>query len=191
MRLFHIPGPPVRLETERFTLLAIPRLKAARISFPWSRIPEVVEPYGEAANQSFATWRKRLPYFDNRRRFCFAISPKAAATVIGLERVTVDRDRNASLAVIIGDRDWWGKGVVVETRAAVIDFCFDVLKCARITGLTSAANYPSVANYQMLGFQAEGVLRQHRVDPAGHGRLDMIVFGLLKDEWRARRKTKP
>jgi RimJ/RimL family protein N-acetyltransferase len=191
VRLLQIPGPTVRLETERFTLVTVPRFKAARLSFPWSRIPEVVVPFGEAANQSFATWRKRMPYFDNRRRFCFAISPKATRTVIGLDRIIVDRDRNASLAVIIGDRDWWGKGVVVETREAIIDFCFDVLKCARISSLTSAANYASVANYQMLGFKAEGVLRQHRVDPAGHGRLDMIAFGLLRDEWRARRKGSP
>jgi RimJ/RimL family protein N-acetyltransferase len=184
MPLFRPTGPSVTLETERFMLESLSRGKIARASFPWTRIPEVMTAYGEKPNPTFREWRHLTPRTDNRRRFCFAIRPRSSSEIIGFERVIVDRDRNGLLTVLIGDRSWWGKGVVAETRRAVIGFCFETLKCPRVVGAPTANNYPSIANYQALGFRAEGILRQQRINHAGAGRLDVIVFGLLAEEWQ-------
>lgn len=189
MGLFRLPGPAVTLETERFVLTGLSRLAAARASYGWTKIPEVMIPFGDPPNPSFRAWLHQFPHFDNRRRFFFAIRPRSSMEVIGFEKLVVDRERNGALSVMIGDRSWWGKGVVAEARRAVIDFCFETLQCPRVTGVTAANNYPSIANYQMLGFHVDGILRQQRINPGGPGRLDMIVYSLLAEEWRAGRSA--
>jgi RimJ/RimL family protein N-acetyltransferase len=180
------PGPAVRLETARFVLSTAGRWAGARISYPWTADPEIMAPLGQELEWTFRRWFRRFGRPDNRKSFCFLICPRASASVIGMERVVIDRHGNATLSVIIGDRSWWGKGVVAEARQAVIDYCFDKLGCARVVGQTIATNYPSIANYQILGFHADGVMRKIWRNATGDGRHDLIVFSLLAEEWRAR-----
>lgn len=188
MKLFSRKGKPVRLETERFVLTTTNRRDIARHSFPWTTDPEIMHPMGYGTKWTMRKWRRTYPRFNNRTRFCFAIRPKGSDTVIGYERITMDRHGNAILTVMIGDRGWWGKGTVQETRRAVIDFAFGTLGCARLAGYVLESNYPSIANYQMLGFQCEGVNRKLRRNLSGKGRLDMIIFSQLAEEWQALRE---
>jgi len=183
------PGQPVRLETERFLLRTLNRLQIVWYTYEWTFDPEVMNPYGlEAGIWTRRKWYRRYKKPNNRRRFYFGIWPKSSDKPIGLEVVDVDTRRVATLSVMIGDRCWWGRGVVQETRRAILAFVFDQLQCPRVCGMPSARNFPSIFNYQKLGFTCEGILRQHGIDPATKQRCDIIVYSMLRNEWLEKHK---
>jgi len=182
-----LPGPPVVFETERFVLRTLSRGEAARISHPWSDDPAVMENFElRVGGWTRRAWRRRTPRTNNRTRFAFGIIPRETGRIIGFETVNLTPSGVATLGVMIGDRDWWGRRVVVESRGAVLDFLFTKTACARAAGAVHARNLPSIANYLALGFQHEGTLRRQLLKSDG-SRADSLVFGILRDEWLARR----
>ena len=56
----------------------------------------------------------------------------------------------------------------------------------RVWGTPYGRNFASIYNYQRLGFQKEGVLRKGGRSVSG-GASDLVAFGILADEWRAKR----
>lgn len=183
------PGQPVRLETPRFTLRSITRLQAAWHSYQWTLDPEIMNSYGlEAGIWTRRSWYRRTRKPNNRRRFCLGVWPKGQSKPIGYETIDIAGRGVASLTVLIGDRSWWGKGVVQETRTAILDFIFNKAGCERVIGTPSVRNFPSIFNYQKLGFTCEATLRKHGVDPATKQRVDYFLFAMLRDEWMEKRK---
>ena len=58
-------------------------------------------------------------------------------------------------------RDEWGKGLMGEAAAAVIDHAFTVLKVHRIQAEIDPKNAPSIHLAETLGFVREGILREN------------------------------
>lgn len=190
IKLFRRSGPAIRLETERFVLKSLTRRELARISYPWTNDPAVMEPLElQAGVWTPRSWEKQLIKSNNRDKFSFGIEERRSGTMIGYETAQLSRTNVALLGVAIGDRDWWGKGVVVESRTAVLDFLFGVRECVRAWGIVYARNFPSISNYLMLGFQHEGTLRGQQLLPNAE-RGDAMVFGILREEWLNRRSPK-
>lgn len=191
IRLFRRAAPPIRLETERFILKSLTRRELARISYPWTNDPNVMEPLElTAGGWMFRSWEKQIIKSNNRDRFIFGIEERKSGTIIGYETAQISRTKIALLAVAIGDHDWWGQGVVLESRSAVLDFLFGETECVRAWGITFVRNFPSVSNYLALGFQHEGTLRGQFLLPDDK-RGDAIVFGILREEWLSRRSRGP
>jgi RimJ/RimL family protein N-acetyltransferase len=164
------------------------RLQAWRATYTWTFDTEVMHPLGAPAGTwTRYAWYKRFRRFNNRRKFFLAIHPKGSREMIGYEAFEVTSKGVAFLEVAIGNRDWWGRGVVQETRRAVIDFLFNEVGCHRVWGTPMARNFASILNSQALGFTHEGILRQHCFDHATRRPVDCVVFGLLREEWQARR----
>jgi len=112
------------------------------------------------------------------------IRSKAEERAVGFFLVFLDRaNALARTAVILGERDHWGRGVVLECRSALLDFLFERLGVHKVWGRVNTRNLPSVFNYKAQGFAVEGVLRRYAPDPEG-GRGDQYLFGLLRSEWR-------
>jgi len=88
---------------------------------------------------------------------------------------------------VIGDKEYWGKKVVLETRPVLIDHFFNERGIDKIVGQPLARNIPAIFNYKTEGWQLEGVLKSHRKSMADGKRLDQMQFAMLKDEWRAGR----
>ncbi|NSL55171.1 UDP-4-amino-4,6-dideoxy-N-acetyl-beta-L-altrosamine N-acetyltransferase [Uliginosibacterium aquaticum] len=66
---------------------------------------------------------------------------------------------------------------------AAIDWAFDSLGLHKIAAQVIADNPRSLAFHRKLGFQPEGILREHFHD--GQSYLDVHCFGLLRPEWQA------
>ncbi len=56
------------------------------------------------------------------------------------------------------------------------------MKVAKVYGRLHARNHASIFNYKAQGFTCEAILRRHEVGPDGE-RRDMLMFGLLREEW--------
>lgn len=183
------PGQAVSLQTESCLLRSMGPVDVDQRFVSWLADPEVVETLNLPARaRRPAELDGYMRRFDNKASFGLGVYGRETGLIIGFYAVYCDlRNALASTNVIIGDRSYWGRGVVVETRSAILDFLFDAVGMEKVIGNPFARNFPAVFNYKALGFTCEGVLRQHRRSHSG-GRIDQLMFGLLRDEWHARRE---
>lgn len=148
-----LPARPIRIETERFCMRTMSRREAARASFAWTETNEVMQALQlKAGGWKRRRWQRQFARFDNRKNFCFGIWTKSENRFIGYHLVRVTGGKVAFVGVVIGDARWWGEDVVVETRAALIDDLFENRGIHRVWGAPFARNFPSIYNYQRLGF---------------------------------------
>lgn len=173
------------LETERFYLKSLGRIEAMRLTLPWRTDPEILLNIRRSSRPMSAwEWFRSGPIPNNIYRFVWAIIPKETGKPIGVHTVGVGGGyRTASMLVVVGDRDWWGKGVVVEIRPRIINHVFDNSDVERFKGSVNGRNIPSIFNYKRLGFANAGTWhRQHR-DPVTGEYIDVVQFELLKENW--------
>ena len=184
------PGPSIRLETENYIVRSIEHSDVNEDYRDWTHDQEIMAGVNSSPTaMTIEDMHKYVDRFDNRNSFHFGIFDKNAGNkMIGFYVIYRDRRHNlAQTNVVIGNKDYWGKAAVLETRSAVLDFLFDVVKVGKIWGNPMVRNIRSVFNYKAQGFVAEGVLRRHRIDPDGK-RVDQVMFGLLPEDWAAQKK---
>jgi [ribosomal protein S5]-alanine N-acetyltransferase len=99
--------------------------------------------------------------------------------VTGLSELS-RRDRRATVGTWFG-REHWGTGANAESKALVTALAFGPLRLERLTAYTSVENPRSQAALERGGFSREGVLRAFHRHPSGVH--DVVVFGLLREEW--------
>ncbi len=182
----------IQLETERFVLRPIRAWSFAHATFHWTRDKEAFASM-TWKTEGWTRWRwfRQLRKVSRKRRLAHGIYPKGSDRPIGLHIVSLDgRCEQGTLAVLIGEREWWGETVVAECRKAIIDDCFGRLKLIRLTGFVNARNFASIYNYQRLGFAREGVMRSYFAAGGGR-RADQVVFGLLAEDWMKQVQSAP
>jgi [ribosomal protein S5]-alanine N-acetyltransferase len=96
------------------------------------------------------------------------------------------RHRHAELGYWIG-LEFWGRGYCTEAAEAVIRFGFERMNLVRIFARHFARNPASGHVMRKLGMTHEGCLRQHFERWGGFE--DAVCYGLLRDEWAARRQS--
>ena len=94
---------------------------------------------------------------------------------------TVDwRNRNAELGIVIGDKEFWGRGHGTDATRTLVRWAFHELNLERVWLRVFADNARAIRCYEKVGFRAEGRLRQ---DHYCEGRyFDTVVMGILRDE---------
>ena len=95
------------------------------------------------------------------------------------------RDRRAELGYWLG-ADAWGSGYATEAAGALIDFGFADLVLSRIYAHVLEGNAPSCRVLDKLGMINEGIRRQHV--RKGKKLLDVVLYGMLRDEWEQHRQ---
>lgn len=179
----------VILETQRFRLQSVNRLWLARRTRSWTDDPNIMLALNrKPGDLSLYKWWKKLPRANNRTKFLIGIFVKETGNFIGYETVKLDDGDIASLAVVIGDKTWWGKGVVVEVRQQLLQFLFDDVGCSKVWGTPNVRNFPAIFNYHRLGFTQEGIMRAHVLGLNGEARGDRAIFGMLRSEWVSRQQ---
>jgi RimJ/RimL family protein N-acetyltransferase len=178
-------GRPILLETERFALRSLKPSDASERWQNWAKDPEVMGPLNartrEMSREYLANYASS---FDNSNRYLIGIFEKAKGLHIGFFIVEVDHaHRVATFNVVVGDKTWWGKAVVNEARAALLDEFFDKRGIEKACGVPLTRNFPAVLNYKAQGWRHEGTLHGQRLSSADGSRLDQYQFGLLRDEW--------
>lgn len=91
--------------------------------------------------------------------------------------------RSAEFAIVIGEKDCWGKGFSVEAGRALVEHGFDALNLHRIYCGTPAENLPMRKLAAALGMREEGVRRQAFFKNGCY--LDIVEFGMLQSEFAA------
>jgi RimJ/RimL family protein N-acetyltransferase len=100
---------------------------------------------------------------------------------IGLHRIS-PKDRCAEFGISIGEKSHWGKGYGTEATRLIIDYGFNQLNLHRISSGAFAFNERSIRMQKAVGFQEEG--RQREIMFNNGEFHDLVLFGLLRDEWK-------
>lgn len=79
------------------------------------------------------------------------------------------------------DERYVGRGLMLKASKAMLDYAFKVYKVNRVEIRCAKSNQKSRAIPSKLGFVQEGIIREGEL--LGHGREDLIIYGILKREW--------
>lgn len=93
------------------------------------------------------------------------------------------KDRRAELGIVIGEKDYWGRGYGSDAMRVLLRVGFDELNLHRVELLVYDFNVRGVRAYEKLGFVEEG--RRRDVVWREGEYHDMILMSILEDEWRA------
>lgn len=173
------------LETERFELKSLGPIECLRLTAPWRRDPDMLRALFQSAEpRSLLDWIRVGPSPDNLRRFGWAIIPKGTSVPIGIHTVRFDGYRSANCMVGISDRNWWGRDVVIEVRARLINHIFATAEIDRFGGMTASYNAASIFNYRRLGFAHVGTEHRVRRDAVDGKVFDLLSFEMFREQWQ-------
>ena len=121
----------------------------------------------------------------NKCWFIIETDQEEAQGVIGIDAISsVNRDGVVALFV---DKAIRGSGAGIRAAALILDFAFRQLGLNRVTSYCRADNQRSRDVLRALDFQVEGTMRNAWfADGQFH---DVVVVGLLQQEWAAQRSS--
>jgi len=86
----------------------------------------------------------------------------------------------AELGIVIGDKNFWGRGVATEVITKLIEYAFDNLNIQRISAEVEEKNIPMVKVFEKVGFEQDGIFKQARIK--NRQRINVLHFGILKQK---------
>ena len=129
----------------------------------------------------------------------FGMSESANEKTFAIETLTENRfigalslngidwiNRHSGLGIMIGDKQYWGRGYGMDAMMVLMRLAFDKLNFHRLWLHVYDFNARAIASYERCGFKREGVLREHRNFRGAYH--DTIVMGILESEYRVREK---
>ncbi|MEA4890277.1 MAG: GNAT family protein [Clostridiaceae bacterium] len=120
---------------------------------------------------------------DGLENFIFAIRyDNQLAGLVNLDDLDWPNS-HAEIGIALTNKTLRGQGLAAEALSLLIDYSFNELGLHRLWARIIEDNAPSLRLFGKLGFQQEGLLRDH-VRRRGHYR-DMIQLSLLRQEWVA------
>lgn len=131
----------------------------------------------------------KLKEYVNERLFntdiaFFAICSNETKEHIGNVKIDFhDKNANVSeLGLLIGNKNYWGKGVGYEACRLAIDYGFNTMHLRKIYLAVYENNLNAKKLYEKLGFKLEGTLRKHVM--ANGVLCDKYLMGIFKDEFQ-------
>ena len=178
-----VVGP---LETERFVLKPMGLIETLRVTNSWRHDPEILAGILQSSKpRSLPHWLLSGPIPRSKNRYAFAIIPKGEQSPIGAHMVRLHGYRSAFGTVAVHDRSWWGKNVVVEVRARLMNHFFAHGGIERFYGVVDARNASSIFSYRRLGFEHVGTWHRQKQNPVTGDVIDFVNFELFRDKWMA------
>lgn len=120
----------------------------------------------------------------NKKCLFLAIRLKTSGKHIGnikLDKIN-DVHRSAEYGILMGEKNEWGKGYAQEASVALIDYGFATLQLRKIYLGVIDMNSAALRLYQKMGFQNEGVLKEHFFHKPSGIYLDEIRMALFNTQ---------
>lgn len=171
---------------ERVRLRAIEREDVPRF-LRWFNDPEVrqyLTMYRPLSRAEEERWVESLA--SRREDIVLAIEVRAGDQWVHIGNVGLHRidwkNRTATLGIVIGEREFWGKGYGTEAVRTMLRYAFGELGLNRVELETYSFNPRAIRCYEKAGFRREGIRRQALYR---NGKFhDVILMGILRDEFK-------
>lgn len=86
-----------------------------------------------------------------------------------------EHHKSADLGIVIGDKEYWGKGVATEVINTLVDHAFGNLNIERISAEVEEENLPMKKVLIKTGFEQDGLFKNARVKNGK--RINVLHFG--------------
>ncbi len=180
-------GVEQKLQSERFDYRSLQMADVTERYVAWLNDPEVnefleskyelqtlasVQAFVQHANEQEDTW-------------LFGIFERERGQHIGNIKFEYINRRHCrgDLGIVIGEKEYWGKGVATEAIETVIRFLIHELGVERISAGCFEMNHGSVRAFEKAGFYVEGVLQNNIL--YGDRRVNGILLGTSLEQLRA------
>ncbi|MFR8732958.1 MAG: GNAT family N-acetyltransferase [Clostridium perfringens] len=80
------------------------------------------------------------------------------------------------------EKNFWGKGVASECIKAIENFAFEILDMNRIIDMIDSNNISSIKLSEKLGFNRDGILREHYYNKSKDEYINICVYSLIKSD---------
>jgi ribosomal-protein-alanine N-acetyltransferase len=89
--------------------------------------------------------------------------------------------RSGTLGILIGEKEFWGKGVGLEATRLMVEYGFERLNLHRIDLGVFAEHEAAIHCYEKAGFKIEGRMREDLFQDGEY--KDRLWMGLLRSEY--------
>jgi len=90
-------------------------------------------------------------------------------------------DRRAMFGILIGEKEFWGRGYGQEATRLTLDYAFNLLNLNSVALGVFAFNQRAIRAYRRVGFKEIGIQRQFRII-AGK-KYDLLWMDILAEEF--------
>ena len=106
-------------------------------------------------------WLEKVMSDFSNKRYVFSIIHNTDKNLIGYFQLTEVNfiNRNASLGIVIGEKEYQGKGLGEEIMQLGINYAFKSLNINKIRLSVISDNQRALSLYKKLGFKEEGLLK--------------------------------
>ena len=121
--------------------------------------------------------------FNSSNRIILAVCTKEADIHIGyvyLNNINM-HNRNAAFAKLIGEKEYWGKGLAKEATLLMLYHGFYELGLERIEARQLLNNIGSIKVNEKCGFKTEGVLRRAIYKDGRH--QDLNLMSIIREDF--------
>ena len=176
-----------RLEGEQYDLLPFTEELISERYIGWLNNPEVNQ-FLEVRfqTQTQETVRSFVrSFYQETEKYMWGIFPKGEVEPVGtatLQSISRHHGGSGEIGLMIGKKDYWGRGASMEAMKLVMRFGFMELGLRRFTGGCYAPNSGMSFTFKRLGFRLEGKLVKAFAVSSGQY-VDGYRWGILREEW--------
>jgi RimJ/RimL family protein N-acetyltransferase len=141
------------------------------------------EPPKMRSVKSFKDWLEKEFEKGDEFRFFFTIRTLEGDQLIGFIGLFGVQWNHASawVGIGLGERSYWGRGYGTDAMQVVLRYAFRELNLQRVSLDVFEYNPRAIRSYEKAGFKVEG--RERKVIQRDGRRYDMILMGILREEW--------
>ena len=126
-------------------------------------------------------WFEKIQHDGSRVELIIETPQKIPVGVVGLAGID-STHRTAEIYIVIGQKEFWGKGLMLEAECLLIDWAFNSLELEKIWAQTRPDNIASLITMKKIGFQIEGTLRNEKI--VNSQRTTVLHLGLLREDFK-------
>ena len=154
-----------RLEGSLIRLRPMTLEDATERYLAWTQDPETMK-FLETQPNSYTVTQLReyvKKVLEDPRNHFFAIEDHAGGAHIGnIKLGPVDENnRVGDIGLLIGDKDFWGRGVATESIQLLVQHAFTDLKLHKVTAGAYIEHIASIKAFRKVGFIIEGIRHSH------------------------------
>lgn len=151
------------LYSERLLIRAFQKTDLTETYVSWLNDPDVVR-YSEQRHQhhSIESCLHYFASFKNSPNYFCAIIDRLQQQHIGNLTITIDEsNKRADIAILIGNKQYWSKGIGTEVFKVTIDWLLKQRGMRKVTAGTMAANRSMVNVMKRSNMEIEAVRKRH------------------------------
>lgn len=164
------------MEKPHETLIKIPVLQSSRLILKplskkfitqeyvnWMNDEEVIRFMNSGGDYTLKKLNDYIEKVEKNPIYFWAITTKNEKRHIGNIKIDpIDKvNRSGEYGIMIGNKNFQGKGFASEASRLVIEYCFKNLQLRKVNLGVLAKNKLAINLYKTLGFSIEGIFRKH------------------------------